>query len=37
MKNSRRVRWERYVAHTGEKTNSYSNLMVKPEGKTPLA
>jgi hypothetical protein len=33
---SRRMRWERHVANTGEATNMYKVLMGKPEGKRPF-
>jgi hypothetical protein len=32
----RRMRWAGYVALMGEKRNSYSILVGKPEGKKPL-
>jgi hypothetical protein len=33
---SRRMRWAGHVARTGEKSNAYRLLTVKPEGKRPL-
>jgi hypothetical protein len=33
---SKRVRWAGHVARIGEKTNAYSVLVGKPEGKKPL-
>jgi hypothetical protein len=36
MIKSRRMRWPGYVAQMGEKSNAYTILMGKPEGKRPL-
>jgi hypothetical protein len=36
MIKSRRMRWARYVARTGEKRNVYRILVGKPEEKRPL-
>ena len=33
---SRRMRWARHVARTGEETGVYRVLVGKPEGKRPL-
>jgi hypothetical protein len=36
MIKSRRMRWAGHVARMGEKRNTYSILVRKPEGKRPL-
>jgi hypothetical protein len=36
MIKSRRMRWAGHVAHTKEKRNSYSDSLIKPDGKRPM-